>query len=241
MKAIHLHINAIKVVAEQLRQGRFLIYFLPGLLVSFLFLSFFTMIREGENFFDFAEKIPLIGSYLGSFIKNTFGIIYFIVMQVYIFFVLTILSPFNTILSEKLDTQLTGKEYPFSFAQVMLDFFRMIGIVILALIMQFFFMGIVWLITWILGLQSLNTVLFTAISAFFIGFSFYDYSLERYKLGVFDSLGFSFKNLLSTTITGLIFLAIYSLPYVGVLLAPVLVTMIATIVYLQKEQHYTTL
>lgn len=236
MKAIQLHINAIKIVAEQLKKGRFLLYFLPGLLVSFFFLSFYSLIREGEGIFSFLENIPLIGNFLSGMVKSTFGVFYYIVIQIYIFFVLTILSPFHTFLSEGVDTELTGKTYPFNGIQIIIDFLRMIGIVIIALILQFFFMGVFWLFSWMFGLHFLNSAVFMLISAFFIGFSFYDYSLERYKVGIFSSLGFSFKNAWTTTLTGLLFLGLYSIPYIGIILAPVLITMISTVVYLQKKQ-----
>jgi CysZ protein len=236
MKAIQLHINAIKIVADQLMKGRFLLYFLPGLLVSFFFMSFFTLIREGENAFSFLESVPLIGSFLSGFIKGTFGVLHYLILQFYIFFILTILSPFNTFLSEGLDAALTGKEYPFNFIQIIVDFLRMVGLVIMALTLQFFFMGVFWLLSWMFGLHFINSAVFMLISAFFIGFSFYDYSLERYKVGIFSSLGFSLKNAMTTTLTGLLFLGLYSIPYIGIILAPVLLTMISTVVYLQKKQ-----
>ncbi len=236
MKAIQLHINAIKIVIDQLKKGRFLLYFLPGLVVSFFFLSFYTLLREGENVFSFLESVPLIGGFLSGVIKSTFGVIYYIVIQIYIFFVLTILSPFNTFLSEGVDTELTGQKYPFDVAQIFIDFMRMIGLVCIALILQFLFMGTFWLFSWIFGLHFLNSLVFMLISAFFIGFSFYDYSLERYKIGIFSSLGFSFKNMWTTVISGMLFLALYSIPYVGIVLAPVLLTMVTTVVYLQKKQ-----
>jgi CysZ protein len=236
MKAIQLHINAIKIVADQLMKGHFLLYFLPGLLVSFFFMSFFTLIREGENAFSFLESVPLIGSFLAGFIKGTFGVLHYLILQFYIFFILAILSPFNTFLSEGLDAALTGKEYPFNFIQIIVDFLRMVGLVVMALTLQFFFMAIFWGFSWILGLSFLNTLVFALISAFFIGFSFYDYSLERYKAGIFSSLEFSLKNAWTTTLTGLLFLAIYSIPFIGLIFAPVLLTMVSTVVYLQKKQ-----
>ena len=93
-----------------------------------------------------------------------------------------------------------------------------------------------WNISWILNLGFLDTIAYILISGFYFGFSFYDYSLERHKQGVFTSLGFAFKNMGTVTLTGLCFLLLFYFPYIGVIVAPVIATMIATVVYLKKNQ-----
>lgn len=236
MKSIQLHIQAIQTVFNEIKEGRFLKYFIPGLIVALLFGSFFTIFNRTEGLFSFIEKIPLIGGFLSSGVSKTFGMFYFLIMQVYIFFVLTVLSPFNALLSEALDGKLTSKDYPFDFAQVISDFFRMILLVLISLILEFFFMGAYWLLSWILGLGFLDFIVYSLISAFFFGLSFYDYSLERYKVGVFSSFGFAFSNFWLVSLTGLVFLILFSIPYIGIPTAPVLATMIATVVYLNHRK-----
>lgn len=237
MKSIRLHIQAIQTVLNELKAGRFLQYFIPGLIVALLFGSFFTLTSRTEGLFSFIEKIPLIGGILSTGVSKTFGMFYFLIMQVYIFFVLTVLSPFNTLLSEALDGKLTGKEYPFDLAQVISDVFRMILLVMMSLILEFFFMGVYWVISWMFGLDFFDFFVYTLISAFFFGLSFYDYSLERYKVGVFSTFGFAFSNFWMVSVTGLIFLLIFSIPYIGIPTAPVLATMIATVVYLNRNTN----
>lgn len=233
---INYHLGAFKLVFEELKAGNFLLFFLPGVVASVFFLSIYSLTAETTSLFDFLEYIPLIGSYLSGGVSKTFGLIMFLMLQIYIFFLLTILSPFNTVLSEKLDAKLTGKEYVFDFGQVMLDLLRMIFVVFIALFLEYFTMVIYWILSWILHLDFLDTIAYILISAFYFGFSFYDYSLERHKQGVFTSLGFAFKNMGIVTLTGLCFLLLFYFPYVGVILAPVITTMIATVVYLKKNQ-----
>jgi CysZ protein len=110
----------------------------------------------------------------------------------------------------------------------------MIFIVIIALTLEFFFLGLYWIIAAITGIHFLDDIIYFLIAAFFYGFSFYDYSLERYELGVFKSLRFAFSNIFLVSISGCIFLGLYTIPYLGVIIAPVLSTMIATIVYLKQ-------
>src|SRR5690606_24921740 len=149
--------------------------------------------------------------------------------------ILTVLSPFNTILSEKLDTKLTGQKFSFSIIRLINDLFRMILVVIIAISMEFIFIGFWWLICWITGLN--DTFIYPLISfligAFFFGFSFYDHSLERYEVNVFGSIGFAFSNGLLVMTTGAIFKLLYYFPYfwevsyLGIIIAPVLTTMIS--------------
>lgn len=237
MKIFQLHKDSILLLFDQIKQGHFLWFFLPGLIASLLFTSLYTLASEAENLFSILENIPLIGSILAIGISKTFGLIYFLIMQIYIFFVLTILSPFNTVLSESLDAKLTGKKYKMDFEQVVKDFLRMILVVLIAIIMEFFIMGLYWILSWIFGLGFLDSIVFGLISAFFFGFSFYDYSLERYNQGVFASLGFAFSNMGLVTLTGVIFILIFSIPFIGIALAPVLITMLSTIIYLKKYKY----
>jgi CysZ protein len=233
---INYHIAAIKLIFEELKAGNFLLFFIPGVVASIFFLSIYSLTSSAASLFDFLEHIPLIGGYLSGGVNKTFGLLMFLLLQIYIFFVLTVLSPFNTVLSEKLDAKLTGKEYVFDFGQVMLDLLRMIFVVFLAIFLEYFTMLVYWIISWILHLGFLDTIAYILISGFYFGFSFYDYSLERHKQGVFTSLGFAFKNMGTVTLTGLCFLLLFYFPYIGVIVAPVIATMIATVVYLKKNQ-----
>ena len=110
---INYHIAAIKLIFEELKAGNFLLFFIPGVVASIFFLSIYSLTSSTASLFDFLEHIPLIGGYLAGGVNKTFGLLMFLLLQIYIFFVLTVLSPFNTVLSEKLDAKLTGKEYVF--------------------------------------------------------------------------------------------------------------------------------
>lgn len=210
-------------------------YFIPGTVAALMFLSTYTLVTEISQIFSFVGNIPLIGSFLLEGISQTFGLINVLIMQLYVFFVLTILSPFNTLLSEALDSQLTGKKYSFSISQVISDFLRMVLIVIVSLSIEFFLMGIWWIISWFVPFAFIDKIVYTVITAFFFGFSFYDYNLERYKQGPMNSLKYVWKNKITTILTGLTFLFIYYIPFIGVLFAPVITTMVATVVYLKNQ------
>lgn len=220
MKSIILHFASLKIIFKELVQGRYLLYFLPGIFISFVFYYLFSY------------------SYLKTeTITSTFKVVTdTIINQLYLFFILTILSPFNTSLSQKLDNQLTNSKYPSGILEIIRDFVRMIFLVLISIVLEFVVMGIWWILAYLFGLQFLNGILFFLISAFFFGFSFYDYSLERHSVGLFSSFSFSLKMPLNMILTGCIFLFISMIPIAGIILAPIISTMIATIVYLYSTK-----
>lgn len=245
MKSFNYHIKAISEVVNQLGKGRFLYYFIPGLVVTAIYFWISYQASSIVESASFLSKIPWIGEYLDKGLSATLSVFGFIFNQIYIFFILTVLSPFNTHLSEKLDSELTGQQFKSGFARIINDLIRMIFIVFLALFIEFFFIGIWWMISGIFGIGDTIYIVFSfLIASFFFGFSFYDHSLERYKIGVFGSLGFAFQNILLVTLTGALFQAIYyfpyiwELPYIGIVLSPVLTTMVATVVYIQRIKKY---
>lgn len=239
MKSINYHIKAIVEVVKQLSKGKFWIYFLPGLVLTLIYFIATYRVSSIAESVSFIERIPLIGSYIDKGVEATFSVIGFIFDQLYIFAVITLLSPFNTYLSEKLDTELTGQTFKSDFGRIINDFVRMIFIVIIALFMEFILIGTWWIVAWIFGISdTIYMIISFLMAAFFFGFSFYDHSLERYNIGVFGSIGFSFQKIFLVTITGAIFQLIYyfpytgGTPYIGIFIAPVLTTMISTVVYL---------
>lgn len=238
MKTLLYHINGLKITIEQFAKGRYLLYFVPAIVLTLVYWYFQYYLSSMNEKADTVTSIPWIGEYAGYVVDFTFGFFDIILNQVYIFVILTCLSPVNTYLSEKLDNGLTGFEVKFDLLRFVNDFFRMVFVVILAIFLELTFMGVYWVVSWIFGLGIIDPIVYFVLAAFFFGFSFYDYSLERYGVGVFGTLGYAFKNPLTMLLTGSIFLAIYAIPYAGIPIAPGIAVMVATIVYLYKEKKY---
>ncbi len=235
MKTINYHIKGIIKTVELLSKGNFLLFFIPGAIITL----FFFGIRSFTAYIDQASDLSADTSWLNwlfdiinSGIHQAFSILDAILNQLYIFIVLTLLSPFNTYLGEKMDTKLTGQEFSGGIIRFINDFFRMVFVVILALFLEFLALGIYWLFSYFIGIPIIDEIIYFMISAFFFGFSFYDFSLERYEINVMGSLGFAFRNPLTMILTGSIFLLIYNIPLVGIPLSPVITLMISTVVYL---------
>lgn len=240
MKAINYHIRGIITSIEHLLKGKYLIYFLPGLILTGIFWYFRSNsievdeaaveVTTSDSWWDSARST--VGGWYDTGLTKAMGVIDFLIEQLYIFLVLTALSPFFTALGEKFDKELTGKISEGGILRFINDFIRMIFVVILSLLLELVFLGIYWLISKIFGLsETVDMVMYFSIAAFFYGFAFYDFALERYEKGVFSSLGFAFSAPLGMIIIGAIFQGIYMIPYVGIPLAPVFVVMISTVAY----------
>lgn len=235
MKAIQYHIRAIKIALEQLAKGSFMAFFIPAfvLTIFYWYLQYnLTRVNFVASWFSF---LPYIGEYLDKLVEFGFTALDWILKQVYIFVILTLLSPVNTYLSEKLDSSLTGSVVKFDLLRFINDFFRMLFIVLLAITMELIFMSVYWLFSWIFGFGVLDNLMYFLIAAFFFGLSFYDYSLERYGTGVFGTIGYAFQNMLTMILTGSIFLLIFEIPFIGVAISGGITVMVSTIVFLIRE------
>lgn len=214
-KIFMYYLKAIQMIFNELRQGNYLRYFLPGTIASLLFYWLFSYVHGTANS------------------VSTFADVWnFIISQVYVFFLLTLLSPVNCRLSQKLDTHLTGTGYSAGIVEIFSDFGRMVLIVTVSLILELVFMLVWWIFSYFIGTQFIVDLGYFSIAAFFFGFSFFDYSLERHRVGLFTSLAEAFKKPLTMILTGSIFSLLYMIPVIGIILAPVISTMISTIVYL---------
>lgn len=226
MKTIGHHFTALQWTILQFSKGKFLGYFIPGVLIALTFWSLESWAhglvgQTSENWWDKA-------------ISGTGSALEFVFKQIAVFFILTVLSPINTFLSEAVDKELTGNRNGFDFMRLINDFVRMIFVVVIAIILEFLFMGIWSLFSWMFSLQFLNKTVFFLSASFFYGFSFYDYSLERYEIGLGGSYRFSKRYFLPTLVTGLTFMSLYFIPLVGIAIAPVMATIISTHVFLKS-------
>ncbi len=231
--AIQKHIIAITKTFEAFFKGKFLLYFIPGAIIGLIYLfGYYLPSMRLHAAASATENIPWIGSLVAWSANGILSFFDTLVHEFYKFFILVLLSPVHCLLSEKFDSHLTGKAYNFSLLRFINDFLRMLLIVFTALTLEFVFLAIWFLLDFIFP-SFIGETGFFIISAFFLGFSFYDYSLERNGITVIESWGFGFKKFASILITGILFSLCLELPIIGLIIAPVLATMISTSVYVQ--------
>lgn len=105
------------------------------------------------------------------------------------YIVLIIMTPVFSLLSEKTDSIITGKTYEFSFAQMFKDVLRGTIIAFRNLIIELFWIaGISVISIFSGGLALVATPILFIVSAYFYGFSMLDYTCERRKLSISNSV-----------------------------------------------------
>lgn len=151
-----------------------------------------TLGLNNESAGFLAEAISFVITYLFKFI------FFLTFMYVGGYIVLAVLSPALAFVSEMTEKKLSGKNYPFSGEQWMRDMVRGIMIVFrnlfieTGIIIAVFIAGFIPVIGTIVSLFGF--IILFVVSAYFYGFSFLDYCMERRKMSVRDSVKFIRKN-----------------------------------------------
>jgi CysZ protein len=228
------HLKAFQWTLMQLSKGKYLLYFIPGLLIGLLYWQVDTYFAE-LTIQEISDDAAWYSRWYDKSINAGISFSQTLLSQAFIFIVLTVLSPLNTFLSERVEEDLNGRSFGFDLTRFIMEILRMVGVVILALSLEFLFMGIWGILSWVFGLDFFDSIMYFILASFFYGFSFYDYSLERHSIGIGSSLKFAKNNWLNTLMTGAIFTVMIAIPIFGIPIASVLVTIISTHVFLKMN------
>ncbi|WP_251619886.1 EI24 domain-containing protein [Odoribacter lunatus] len=186
---------------------RFLLF--PVLLILLLFI--------GGNFlvgWAVDGLYRLIQGYIASwmegvswiFIKILLKILYFYLFLTFGGYILLIvMSPVYSWLSERTENRLTGRKYPFRMGVFLRQVGRGILIVLRNMLWQLFFYILFFLLSFIPVLGLLSPFVLFFISAYFYGFSFMDYAVERRQLNVRQSVRYAYRNKVTVTGIGIVF------------------------------------
>ncbi len=170
-----------------------------------------------------ADFSPLLFS-IGMIVLKLLFFIVFGIWGGYI--VVIVMSPFMAYVSEKTEHILNGSDYPFDCIQIIKDAFRGILLAIRNIFMEMFLGFLIFLIAFfpivgpLIAIIGMPFILFI-ISAYYYGFSFIDYTNERRKLTVGQSVNFVKKNKGMAIGHGLIFALLMYIPIVGSFLSSI--------------------
>lgn len=168
----------------------------------------------------------------------------FTVFRLMNYLVLALLSPALTRLSYQTEYLLTGNTYPTTFKQYLADVERALRIILRNMLLQ-----MMWIAGWYLitlpfpGTWPWRPVFVFVIGAYFYGFSLMDYTSERMRLNVEDSIKFVRKHFLLAWSLGAIYYGLFLIPFhIGVIIAPVTGVVAGTIavhrtIDLSKNQY----
>jgi CysZ protein len=145
------------------------------------------------------------------------------------FIFLIIGSPVFAYLSERTESILEGRDFPFSFPQLFKDMWRGSKIALRNLLWQTVYvltiliLSFIPVIGWIAPLVALLT------ECYYFGFSMLDYSSERNKLSTMQSIEFISRHKGLAIGNGLVFYLMHLIPILGWLVAPTYAVIAATL------------
>jgi CysZ protein len=153
----------------------------------------------------------------------------------YLFLILG--SPLFAYLSEKTDAILNGKDFPFSWPQVLKDMGRGIRLALRNMLWQTVYMVCLLILSFIPVAGWIVPVFALFVECYYYGFSMLDYSCERHKLSASQSIEFIGKHKGLAIGNGIVFYLMHLVLIVGWVLAPAYAVVAATISLYHQDKE----
>ncbi len=142
---------------------------------------------------------------------------------------LVIGSPLFAYLSEKTESIIAGKEFAFSFPQMLKDMVRSIRLALRNCLWQTVYTVSILILSFFPVAGWITPVISAFVECYYYGFSMLDYSCERHKLSPAESVAFIAKRRGLAIGNGLVFYLMHLIPFLGWVLAPSYAVVAATI------------
>jgi CysZ protein len=238
-KEIKIAIVAYNEAWKFVKEHKLWAYLLaPGLLNVFLIIG---LILSAIYFGDWASAALLDlftfdkDTWLTSVLNFAFTfVIRFILIYLYLLIyknlILIIVSPLLALLSEKVESIKTGKSYAFNVKQFLRDVLRGIWIATRNLFRELFFVLIFSIFT-----GFLSPIFIFLIESYYFGFSMLDYSNERNKMSVRESIRYIHRHRGLALGNGIVFYGLFLIPFVGWMVAPALGLIAGTLTVLKSD------
>ncbi len=163
----------------------------------------------------------------GQIILNLVLLLFYFSLFKYLFLIIG--SPLFAYLSEKTASIMEGKDYPFSFKQLMKDIMRGIRLALRNMLWQTVYTVSILILSFIPLIGWVTPLLALLVECYYLGFSMLDYSCERNKLSTSQSITFIGRHKGLAIGNGMIFYGMHFIPVLGWLLAPSYAVIAATI------------
>jgi len=225
---------------------------IPGLLYAVLFvIGIYFFWRSADGAISYLSELFGIDKWLhrqqSSVLSFLFILAGIVVRLILVFFYFSLFkyifliigSPLFAYLSERTEAIIEGREFPFTFKDLLKDAARGIRLALRNALWQTVYsvsiilLSLFPIIGWITPLISLF------VECYYYGFSMLDYSCERHKLSPSASIEFISKRKGLAIGNGLVFYLMHALPIIGWVLAPAYAVVAATIsLYHQHEPAF---
>ena len=215
-------------------------------LIGYNFISELT--EQAVTLFQLAWEPDSWDFFGADFLAGTVNFFIWLVLRLFFFLIfaftggyiiLILMSPILAYLSEKTEKIVLGTDVPFSWLQLFKDMWRGIVLAIRNFFIEIGAMVLLFFLSFVPVLGLVSTPLLFLISSYFYGFSFLDYTCERRRLKVKDSIHFVRRNKGLAIANGALFALALLIPIIGVSLSgflAIISTVAATLAVLKKEE-----
>ena len=173
-----------------------------------------------------SEVLSFLFVMAGLFLRLILVFFYFSLFK---FLFLIIGSPVFAYLSERTAAILEGREFPFSFQQLMKDAWRGTRLALRNALWQSVYVFSLLLLSLIPVVGWISPLIALFVECFYYGFSMVDYSCERNKLTLPESIDFISKHKGLAVGNGLVFYLMHGVIVIGWVLAPTYAVVAATL------------
>lgn len=164
-------------------------------------------------------------------------ILFFFYFSLFKFFFLIVGSPVFAYLSEKTSGIIEGKDFPFSFSQLLKDIVRGVRLSLRNALWQTVYLVAIFLLSLLPLAGWITPLIALFVECYYYGFSMVDYSLERNRLSAGASIDFIGRHKGLAVGNGLMFYLMHVIPFLGWVLAPAYAVIAATLsLYKVKEE-----
>lgn len=224
---------------------------IPGLIYSILFIAGiylfwissnsaieFILLKTGvKNWLDKMHDGWLSFFFIvGQIILRLVLLLFYFSLFKYIFLIIG--SPVFAYLSEKTDSIIENKEFPFSFKQLTKDIVRAIRIALRNMLWQTVYGVTILILSFIPLAGWIAPLVALMVEWYYFGFSMLDYSSERDKLSSQESIDFIGRHKGLAIGNGMVFYMMHIIPVLGWLFAPSYAVIAATLsLHHAKKSH----
>jgi CysZ protein len=171
----------------------------------------------------------------GQIILQLVLLLFYFSLFKYLFLIIG--SPVFAYLSEKTESIMEGKDFPFSFTQLLKDIGRGIKVAFRNMLWQTVYTISILILSFIPVVGWITPLIALLVECYYLGFSMLDYSCERNKLSASQSIAFIGKHRGLAIGNGLIFYLMHMVPLFGWIMAPSYAVIAATLsLYNTKNQ-----
>lgn len=222
---------------------------IPGFLYSVLFCAgiYLFWISSGQaidSLFSITGLKKWMYTIEGSWLKFLFifgqVILQLVLLLFYFslfkFLFLIIGSPLFAYLSEKTEAIMEGRDFPFSFAQLLKDISRGIKLALRNALWQTVYTLSILILSFIPFVGWFTPLIALIIECYYLGFAMLDYSCERNKLSTSQSIEFIGKHKGLAVGNGIVFYLMHAIIIAGWILAPSYAVVAATISFYKTKQ-----